>query len=296
VQAKIKSMKQFLQGVYINATKGAAVSFVVFCLAAFLLPEPQQNNGYELVLTISTFLFAIIAGFFISRLNSRFDAIRTIIGEGDGEYLALYKMSQLISPRFSERIRKILSDFYIVAYDFALSDYNRTYKASKKYYMKFWSELKKLKKSEKDNVYHEKVVDLIVESEKRRNVTSSLASEKLTIGQWAVLIILSVIIVFCIFSLKTTELSSKVLAILLSTVLVLVLLLMRDLQNLILGNSELLEESGQEMFEDLGELRYYQAKHLKSGLSSVPKHIKKFRLGLHEPGAEEFNIKIITRK
>lgn len=62
-KTKTKSMKQFLQGVYINATKGAAISFVIFCGAAFLLPEPQQNEGYELVLTISTFLFAIIAGF-----------------------------------------------------------------------------------------------------------------------------------------------------------------------------------------------------------------------------------------
>jgi len=289
-------MKQFFQGVYINATKGATIGFLFFCVAAFLLPEPQQNNGYELVLTISTFLFAIIAGFFIARLNSRFDSIRTIIGEGDGEYFALYRMAQLMSPRFGEKIRKILNEFYIVAYDFALSDFDQTYKASKRFYLKFWLELKKLKKSEKVESYFGEVVELICESEKRRNVTSSLASEKLTVGQWAVLIILSVIIVFCIFSLKTTELSSKVLAILLSTVLVLVLLLMRDLQNLILGDSELLEESGQEMFEDLGELRYYQQAHLKSGLSSVPKHIKKFRLGLHEPGAEEFNIKIITRK
>ena len=56
-------MKKYLQGIYINATKGAALSFVVFVVAAFILPEPKQNDGYDLVLTISTFLFAIIAGF-----------------------------------------------------------------------------------------------------------------------------------------------------------------------------------------------------------------------------------------
>lgn len=289
-------MKKFAQGIYINATKGAAISFVLFVCAAFLLPEPQQADGYELILTISTFLFAIIAGFFISRLNSRFDAIRTTIGTGDGEFLTLYKMAQLMSPRFGKRIKNILNDFYICAYDFALSDYDKTYKASKKYYMRLWVELKKLKKSEKVEPYFGEVVELVIESEKRRNVTSALAAERLTLGQWAVLMILSIIIVFCIFSLKTNELYSKILAILLSTVLVLVLLLMRDLQNLILGKSELLEESGQEMFEDLGELRYYQARHLKSGLSNVPAHIKKFRVGLHEPGSDEFKIKIITRE
>lgn len=289
-------MKKYLQGIYINATKGAALSFVVFVVAAFILPEPKQNDGYDLVLTISTFLFAIIAGFFISRLNSRFDAIRTTIGEGDGEFLTLYKMAQLMSPRFGKRIKRILSDFYIVAYDFALSDYDQTYKASKKYYMKLWQELKKLKKSEKVEPYYSEVVELVIESEKRRNVTSALAAERLTLGQWVVLITLSVIIVFCIFALKTDELYSRVLAILLATVLVLVLLLMRDLQNLIIGERELLEDSGQEIFEDLGELRYYNAKNLKSGLSSVPAHIKKFRVGYHEPGAAEFKIKIITRE
>jgi len=289
-------MKKFFQGIYINATKGALLSFFIFVAAAFLLPEPQQNEGYELVLTISTFLFAIIAGFFISRLNVRFDSIRTTIGEGDGEFLTLYRMAELMSPRFGKRIKAILNDFYIVAYDFALSDYDKTYKFSKKYYLKLWQELKKLRKSEKISPYYDEIVELVIESEKRRNVTSALAAERLTLGQWAVLIILSIVIVFCIFSLKTDELYSKFLAILLSTVLVLVLLLLRDMQNLILGDSELLAESGQEMFEDLGELRYYNIKHLKSGLSSVPKHIKKFRVGYHEPGAGQFDIRVIVRK
>lgn len=288
-------MKQFLQGTYINATKGAAISFVIFYVTAFLLPESKQNNGYELVLTISTFLFAIIAGFFISRLNSRFDVLRTLLGEQDGEFLALYKLAQLMSIRFAKRIKDLLDDFYITSYDFALSDYDKTYKASEKYYFKLWDELKKMKKSEKIEPYHTEVVELIIESEKRRNVSSAIAAERLTLGHWVILIVLGIVIVFCIFNLKTNEFYSKLLAVLLSTVLVLVLLLMRDLQNLIMGKMELLEESGQENLEFMGELRYYHHSRLKNGLAKIPAHIKRFRVGYHEPGADEYIIKIITR-
>jgi hypothetical protein len=282
---------------YINAIRGAMIGFVIFLLASWFLPEVETSvEGLELILTISTFLFAIIAGFFISRLNSRFDSIRSVIGEGDGEMLVLFKLSEMISKRFSNRIREVIDNFYVAAYDFELARYDLIYKATAKYYFQFWDEIKKLKASERKEPFYTKFVDMLISSERRRNVTSALASERLAFGQWAVLIILAFIIVFCIFYLKTAEFYSSFLAVLLSTVVVLVILLIRDLQNLIIGKYELLEESGQEVLEFIGKKRYYHIDYLMSGFNSVPKSVKEYRVGLHEPGSETHKIKIVKNK
>lgn len=289
--------KKFFRLRYINATRGATIGFGIFILAALFVPVVEVPvQGLELILTISTFLFAIIAGFFISRLNARFDAIRSIIGEGDGEMLVMYKLAQQMSASFAKKVAKLLNDFYIAAYDFELARYDQIYKATARYYFQFWEALKKLKPGEKKDPYYTKFVENLMASERRRNVTSALASERLSFGQWSVLVILSAIIIFCIYYLKTDDFSSNFLAILLSTVLILVLLLVRDLQNLIIGKQELLEESGQEIFEFIGYPRYYHISYLMSGFNRVPKHVKEYRVGLHEPGSEKHNIKLVKNK
>ena len=70
----------------------------------------------------------------------------------------------------------------------------------------------------------------------------------------------------------------------------------RDLQNFMLGGKRLLEESGQEVFEYMGKPRYYHQMHLENGINKVPANVKMYRLGSHEPGAEEFKIKTVKNE
>jgi len=77
-----------------------------------------------------------------------------------------------------------------------------------------------------------------------------------------------------------------------SSTIVLVLLTMRDLQNLMLGGRSLAIESGQQTFDLIGSLRYYNQHLSDLGISPIPKGLKKYRLGLHKPG-EKPNVVII---
>lgn len=121
-----------------------------------------------------------------------------------------------------------------------------------------------------------------------------LSLEKITGEQWLIVNSLGTIIIFCIFYLRTSAFYSQIISVILSTITVLTILIARDLENLRLGGKALLAESGQENFEFMGKLRYYNARHLKNGCMSVPAHIRKYRIGLHEPG-ENFKIQIIDK-
>jgi hypothetical protein len=86
---------------------------------------------------------------------------------------------------------------------------------------------------------------------------------------------------------------NKINFVLLPTVLILILLILRDFSRLMLGGGAFLEESGQEVLEAIGKPRYYNNFYVKSGISKVPKSVRQYRLGLHTPGSSERQIKFV---
>jgi hypothetical protein len=278
---------------YIHAIQGAAIAFVIFIILSFSMPSISPAKEVENILTTSIFLFAILAGFFIARLGSRYNEIRKLIGQQDALFLSLYKTSQIHGKEFTKKMVTLIDSFYIVAYDFVVG---ACYKGETPFFLKMWDEVINLnKKKKKNEEAYGQLMNQLNEIEKTRNVARGIYEERLSFGHWAVLIILSGIILFSIFYLKTDALYSMVITILLSTALVLILLLIRDLQNFMLGGNSLLEESGEEVFEYIGKPRYYNNLYLKGGINKLPKNIMEYRIGYHKPGANKFNIKLIKK-
>ena len=278
---------------YFNAIKGSIIFLIIFIILVIYIPGYGPSGGVEIILTISTFLFAIIAGFFISRLNSRYDKIRELVADEDAFWFSFYKAAQFLGKRFVDKVRELIDKYYIVMFDFDLGGY---YKHTAKYFNRVYKELENVKiKGKKAEQVFDDMVDYLSRIEENRNISSVVAVEKLSKGQWAVLLFLAGIIVFSIFFLKTTEIYSQIFAVILSTVLVLVLLIVRDLQNMRLTGEIPAVESGQEMFDLLGKMRYYPERDVKDRVIKIPENIKEYRVGLHKPG-DPFKIKIVINQ
>lgn len=64
----------------------------VFLTALFYLePNVVASDVSSIFITLSTFLFAVLAGFFISRQSNRYSELRNVIAEFDGNMSALYR-------------------------------------------------------------------------------------------------------------------------------------------------------------------------------------------------------------
>ncbi|MFC2143533.1 hypothetical protein ACFLQN_03980 [Candidatus Aenigmatarchaeota archaeon] len=277
---------------YINSLQGGLISFIIFLVLALTIHGNGPSEDITLILTISTFIFAILIGFFIARANSRFDEMRRTCAKEDAFFLSLYKTSQIIGGKFAKRIGDLIDEYYIVSYDSELTNY--AYKEELPYFLKMWDEVIKLKI--KTSVTYQRLLNTLTSIEEYRNVASTASKEKIGYGQWTVLIILSFVILFNLFFIKTSEIHSIIITVLLSTALVIILLILRDLQNLKFGGEKsLLAESGQEIFESIGKLRYYNEKFLKKGWYDIPNNVKQYRIGLHKSG-EKINIKTVRNK
>jgi hypothetical protein len=233
-------------------------------------------------LTVSTFLFAILAGFFISRLGYRYNHVRDLISSEDAYMLSFYRTSVFLGKTFQNKMREIIDQYYITAYCLELG----TYKENKKYIDQIYRALEKvsIKAKSKSGDIFDDLVNYLASIEEVRKKGTVITAEKPSFGHWMSLMTLAAIIVLTIFLIKEQTLFWQITSPLLCTTLVLVILIMRDLQNFRLGGNGLLVESGQEVFEFIGKPRFYHKKYLDEGTVKIPPHVKRYRLGVHEPG------------
>ncbi len=273
---------------YIHAVQGAFVSLIIFSIAVIYIPGVGPSNEIQNILTISTFLFAIIAGFFIARLGTRYNEVRRYIAEEDALALSIYQTSRAFGKQFVDKMREVIDKYYIAAYDKLIGN---AYKENAPYFLQMWDLIIRLNRKKNPEAYGRRLEDM-TSLEKARNTSSGVQTERMGIGQWVLLFLLTGIILFSIFYLKTDSLHSQIIAVLLSTALILVLLILRDLQNFMLGGGALLDESGQEIFEFIGKKRYYNIKLIKLGVNKLSKKVKEYRVGYHNPGSDKFDIKL----
>ena len=279
---------------YVSTIKGGVLSVLIFSLLSYLVPLPNiQTEGVEVVLTISTFLFAILIGFFMSRLNSRYNEVRDAVANEDSFFVSLYELTQYFDEEVIEQVKELMDRYYIKSYDHILGMY---YKVNAKEMHDLYQVFENAKLDDTPN--GKEIYDVVVATlgsiEINRNKSSVLSNEGMRVGQWLMILMLGTIIVFSLFIYGIDTTYFHVITILISSTIIIIFLIMLDLQNFRLGGTLAVGESGQEVFEMIGRPRYYNKLFLDQGLYKIPITVKTYRLGTHKPG-EAFQIQLIKR-
>lgn len=279
---------------YISATKGGIISIIFFALITWLLPGPSERpEGIDVILTISTFLFAILTGFFISRMNTRYDELRDSISQEDALWLSLYEYADYFDQKFTNKVRILIDQYYLIAYDYELGAY---YKKNAHVVAELYEVFEKthLNRGAAAKVYDDAVA-VLVQIETQRNRSSVLWKEGMTMGQWSIVLLLGVIMILSFYFYGVYSFLFKSLTVLLSGVVVITILTLRDLEQMRLGGKLAVEESGEEVLEAIGMPRYYNQFYVKQNVVSIPSSVKEYRLGRHKPG-EPTDIVLVKNK
>src|SRR3989344_2934523 len=111
---------------YIDAIKGFVVAIIVVAVLNYAIPLVGADINLELLITISTFLFAILAGFFTSRLNNRYDKVRELVSLEDASLFSFFYASKIYGGKFSQAIGEVIDRYYIACYDNIVSGAYKT--------------------------------------------------------------------------------------------------------------------------------------------------------------------------
>jgi hypothetical protein len=279
---------------YINSTKGSLIVLVIITLLSVFLPQSNAEFDFKTVLTIATFLFAILAGFDLSRMYSRYTNVRQSIAEEDARLLSFYAKSKIYGQPFSNRIKKIIDEYCINFLDYGIwKSEGYYYKPTSAQFLQLYSEMEKIKKYRHEGTF-ESMLDDLSYLEAARNRASVFIYAQMTLKRQYFLFLLTLIILLSLFvGIRAENIYSQIITISLSTSLILILLLLRDANNFMIQPKGMGIESKQEVLEFMGLSRYYNKLNQKRGFLFIPEQKKKYRLGTHRPGEKRI-IKIIN--
>ena len=97
------------------------------CLYYF---TPIKCNFDKTFITISTFVFTICAGFFISRQGSRYSEIRKSVSSIDGNFSSLYRSSGHLGIETQEKMGELIKIYYKNILESKLWNYNLIHKTT----------------------------------------------------------------------------------------------------------------------------------------------------------------------
>lgn len=144
---------------------------------------------YGVLLTISTFLFSIFAGFFIARQGNRYSEIRNKITEFDGNISSIYRQSGHLDLEVQKGIEKAATIHYENIIKNMAWDYNLIHKSStlQSIHGLLEKHIGEAKLSSLDNAVVNRTIAALLNLQRLRKNLIALHNEKIPSSQWALL-------------------------------------------------------------------------------------------------------------
>jgi len=247
---------------------------LIFFLMAVFLPTGQENEMINTILGVAGLLFAILIGFFITDLWTRSQKIRDNVAvEVSG--LQTYYLFVKIMARFpghkewARRERELIDNYVRKFFEVEWNDYGKI----DPYFNKIIESLKEVGELKTNNEVetYTNMLPLLNEITTSREKMFMYGKDKLSKAEWIVVLSLASILLFSMFYLNTGQLSSIILTGTLSSAVAVLLLILRDLNNLSYGEEMVSFEPYETIFDVIGKPRFYLKKDIKSGRVSPPK-------------------------
>lgn len=205
------------------------ISFFVFVFLLFILPKWFIGNWVSgSIITVSTFLFGIVTGFYILVSNSDYNDMKNCLIEETGILISLYNNMLAYDKELSKKLVDMIDAYIIANFNVELVDYNKwTYDQ----FIKISNFLEIIPiKNEKLPIY-EKLNWLLDEITKIRQRIIVFSAKTINTFQWFIIFILAIMFLICLYWIRDWSIIVDlfVLSISMATVLLILLIWNLDL-------------------------------------------------------------------
>ena len=270
-----------------SSGKGAIIALIIFAILSFVLPfQVIVLDQIFWTLSYATFLFGIFAGFVIASRLTRYTRFRDLLTNETGNLIAIYEHAKLIDERFARKTADLIDKYILEGFLYGANEYHKQTEAS------FYNIFREMNDITPKNPQQENALRAMMyiwrEMPKDREELYLLAKDKVGILLKSILIILSGIVIFNLFYIRTDVLYSHLITVLLSTSIILVLFLIRDLDRLKLSDAAMSYGIYFRIFDLMGKPRVYTNWAVKHGYLELPKKFA-YRYGLIATDSEGKN-------
>jgi hypothetical protein len=228
--------------------------FIFIVLTTTYFNQTLSSGEFSnLFLSISTFLFAIFTGFFISRQGRRYSAIRTEIAIFDGMMSTVYRNFAYFGKSINNKTKKIIEDHYKIILKKRSWDYHFTHKSDtiiKIGKLLLEAGKKKDDNSNLSNSFLREITRITRDLQIVRKKMVLLHQEDVPKFQWLLLIFLAIILLIAVSMIPSEEqLIPSFLKGAFGTCVILILILLRRFDDLKFFESTIGESSAQDILD-----------------------------------------------
>jgi hypothetical protein len=274
--------------------KVLVVSVLFFASLTVFLPTYLVASDYgNVILTVSTFLFGIFAGFCILVTTNDYNVVRGLAADETASWIALYQTIRVYDLNVAAKLKPLLSEYIIRSFDYDFIDYARETKTEFKSMQELVNEIPV---DDTKASVHQNILDRMSDVVVARQHLTALGKRSLSVTEWTVLVILAVTVIATMFSLRSGSIFFDAVTVAVSSALTLILVLVRDIDRYAWNDAAFGYEVFNNVLVALGELPYYRKDFIDRGI--VFPHEKVYQLGiLLNPGKSwERRIEIVENK
>jgi hypothetical protein len=269
-----------------------AGSVIVAIALLFLVPEsfiPLELGNT--ILTISTFLFGIMAGFYIVVTTTDYNSMKGLASSETGDLIALRENMLMYDKSSAAKLELLIDEYVRRAFDCELIDLAKHVQP----------DFEKMKKLIRELPVKEKLMDILAQIRVLMDDLIRVHQNQIVLGtrtlspfQWFVLIILAVLPIVNIYGLRTGELFFDIIAVVFSSMIVLILCIIRSIDLYVWNEETFSFDIYENVLESIGQLPYYPAESIERK-RIVPKE-KKYRIGelIDYPKSRERRVEVIS--
>ena len=230
------------------------ILLISFTIIYYYLPWDIFSGEIELpvFISITTFMFAVLSGFFISRQSERYNNINKQIAIWDGHSSAIYRIFGHLGKEAQEEVGAVIKKVYKEILQKDNWDHPFVHKSS--FLISIHKILEKYSQDKEISTLKQEVIQIILmslqEIQKVRKNIIALRMEKVPRSQWAVIFTL-VAILFITVSLISSQylLFAAITKAVFITVLAMIILLLRRFNNLNFYERNIGEHSARDVIE-----------------------------------------------
>ena len=246
-------------------------------IAAIYVPSPEEKAIGSLFLGIVGILFGIIIGFFVTDLYTRFARMRELIAGEVSALTTAYAFAKVLgshtaNKKWLPKFRDKIAAYATKVLSLGLTDY---VKADKEFNAIFDAliPIKELKTNKETETYTNILPVLSRLSDMREDLIFFI-KDRLSPAEWLTIASLWGIFIFNLFYLKTSAISSIIFTGVLSSIAFMLVLVIKDLDDLSFGYEVIGYEPYERVLDLLGKQRIYRKEDVEAGLAKPPKGIK----------------------
>lgn len=279
------------------------VEILVFYLVFLVLALTVRGAGslpdwLDHVLSVATFVFAVILAFSTANRKERLNSIRSLLRKDDSLLFIIYQSARLYGSKVASDVREIIDKWLVSQIDYFLVDFEKT-NSGLKDLTRYCFELEV--SQDEDTEPKKSMVDACKGLMANQKEIIFWLKDGMRLFEWISLAVLGSIIVFCLYYLKNPSLAYIVVVPFVSTSLVLLFLVLRDLNNLSWQEDRWIWNRLVELFGDLDLLPYFpndifESRRIRKEDLDLP---EKYRIAIYHapyPNVSAKDVLVVSRQ